>query len=833
MPKEVKDYLHLLDKPLNEAEAPQARNSSLGEDALWHILYSLGRDNTNPDKRKCYWGLVLAVRDRMLEKWAVAQRQYYENDDKRLYYLSLEFLPGKFLRENLLALGLESEAHEFLREQGFSLDQVVDVECEPGLGNGGLGRLASCYMDSMATLGLPAYGYGILYSYGLFKQEIRNGHQVELPDNWLHEGSHWLIPRPHGLYPIRFYGEVHEWMDDEGVLRHDWRGGDIVMAMANDLYVPGYRNGHVNCIRLWEARPYKEFVLSCFNAGDYIGSVQEKIKDENISMVLYPSDDAPEGKTLRLKQQYFFVAATIRDLIRRFKKLGKPWDQLPEKNVVHLNETHPSIAIPELMRVLLDEELLGWEEAWFICQKLFAYTNHTILPEALETWSVDLMTRLLPRHMQIIYEINRRFLEEVRLHFRDEPDLPSRVSLISDGPVQNVRMSHLAIVGSFSVNGVSALHTKILKDRVFHDFIRIFPYRFNNKTNGVTPRRWLRQCNVSLSWLLSEHLNCGCDWVKDLEQLERIRDLTENEGFRHDWDQCRLTNKKRLADYIEKMNGITVNPHSIFDVQVKRFHEYKRQLLNILHIISLYNHIRQHPEVKMQPRTFIFGGKAAPSYWMAKDIIYLINCVARRVNSDPHTRNYLKVVFLANYNISLAQMLVPATDVSEQISTAGFEASGTGNMKFALNGALTVGTRDGANIEIGDRVGADNIYLFGLCEDDVIDMRNRGYDPWEIYKNDSEIREVLDMINSDQFTPGNPTAFSSIFNSLLSGGDRFMVLADYRAYAETQKRIAHEFGDRDLWIKKSILNTAGMGFFSSDRAVKEYMDEIWDIKPDM
>ncbi len=831
MPKDVKDYLHLLDKPLDESEAPAARNSALGEDALWHVLYSLGRDNTHPSKHKCYWGLVLAVRDRMLEKWAAVQKQYYENDDKRLYYLSLEFLPGKFLHSNLLALGLENEAHEFLRSQGFSLDEIIAQECEPGLGNGGLGRLASCYMDSMATLGLPAYGYGIRYSYGLFRQEIRNGQQVEQPDNWLHEGSHWLIPRPHGLYPIRFYGKVHEWLDDDGVLHHDWRGGDIVMAMANDVYVPGYRNGHVNCIRLWEARPHKEFVLSSFNAGDYIGSVQEKIADENISMVLYPSDDGPEGKTLRLKQQYFFVAATIRDLIRRFKKLNKPWDQLSEKNVVQLNETHPSIAIPELMRVLVDKEMLGWEEAWCICQKLFAYTNHTILPEALETWPVALVERLLPRHMQIIYEINRRFLEEVRLHFRDEPDLLSRVSLISDGSEQKVRMSHLAIVGSFSVNGVSALHTQILRDRVFHDFIRIFPNRFNNKTNGVTPRRWLRQCNVSLSWLLGEHL--GCSWVTDLTKLERIRELAEVEDFRHDWDQCRLTNKKRLADYIEKANGITINPHSIFDVQVKRFHEYKRQLLNVLQIISLYNSIRKNPEVKIQPRTFIFGGKAAPSYWMAKDIIYLINCVARRVNSDPHARDYMKVIFLANYNVTLAQLLVPATDISEQISTAGYEASGTGNMKFALNGALTIGTRDGANIEIAERVGEPNIYLFGLCEQEVIDLKKRGYNPWDIYKNDSELREVLDMINSDQFTPGNPTAFSAIFDSLLSGGDRFMVLADYRAYVETHKRIAHEYVDRELWIKKSILNTAGMGFFSSDRAVQEYIDGIWNIKPDV
>lgn len=831
MTKEVKDFLHLLDKPLDESAAPQARNSTLGEDALWHILYSLGRDNTHPDKRKCYWGLVLAVRDRMLEKWSEVQRQYYINDDKRLYYLSLEFLPGKFLRENLLALGLESEAHDFLREQGYSLDEIITVECEPGLGNGGLGRLASCFMDSMATLGLPAFGYGIRYSYGLFRQEIRNGRQVEQPDNWLHEGNHWLIPRPHGLYPIRFYGEVHEWTDDDGMLRHAWRGGDLVMAMANDMYVPGYRNGHVNCIRLWEAKPHKEFVLSSFNAGDYIGSVQEKIKDENISMVLYPSDDALSGKTLRLKQQYFFVAATMRDLLRRFKKLDKPWDQLPDKNVVHLNETHPSIAIPELMRLLLDEELLGWEEAWFICQKLFAYTNHTILPEALETWPVTLMESLLPRHMQIIYEINRRFLEEVTLHFRDEPELPSRVSLISDGPAKKVRMSHLAIVGSFRVNGVSALHSQILKDRVFHDFTRIFPDRFNNKTNGITPRRWLRQCNVSLSWLLSEHL--GCSWVTDLDQLERIRELADDEEFRHDWEQCRLTNKKRLADYIEKTNGITVSPHSIFDVHAKRFHEYKRQLLNILHVISLYNRIRRNPDVKMQPRTFIFGGKAAPSYWMAKDIIYLINCVARRVNSDPNTRNFLKVIFLANYNVSLSQLLVPATDVSEQISTAGYEASGTGNMKFALNGALTIGTWDGANIEISERVGEENIYLFGLCEEEVLGLRSRGYNPWDLYKNDGELREVLDMINSDQFIPGNGNAFKNIFDSLLSGGDPFMVLADYRAYVEKQRCIEQEFIDRELWIRKSILNTAGMGFFSSDRAVREYMNDVWLVKPDM
>ena len=809
-------------------EAPATRPAeSLKQDILRHVLYSLGRDTERPDRQTVFRALALSLRDRLVEKWIASQRDIYSRSSKRVYYLSLEFLPGPFLRENLIALGLENEAREALTDMGFGLDDVADEEYEPGLGNGGLGRLASCYLDSMATLRLPAYGYGIHYAYGIFYQLIKEGRQVERADNWLRGGTHWEFERSHYVHPVRFYGQVREWVDEQGRLRHSLENATTVMAMACDMFIPGHKNDYVLNMRLWAAKTSREFEFSFFNTGDYIGAVEEKIRDENISMVLYPNDEAPEGKELRLKQQFFLVSATIQDIVRRFRKKGIAWDQLPRKNVIHLNETHPAVAIPELMRILVDEELLTWEEAWYICVRTFAYTNHTVLPEALEVWPEDLFRRLLPRHLQIIHEINRRFLHDVRRQFPNDPNILGRVSLVHEGESRWVRMSHLAIVGSFSVNGVSAHHSEILKESVFHDFYKIFPERFNNKTNGITPRRWLRQCNPTLAWLITEHI--GPEWLTDLAQLKKLEPYVNSEGFHRAWMEVRLRNKNKLAEYIRDKNGITVMPESLFDVHVKRFHEYKRQLLNVLHVIALYNRIRSSPGSVTVPRTYIFGGKAAPGYYMAKHIIRLINSVAYTINTDPRVGDLLKVVFLQNYCVTLAERIIPATDLSEQISTAGMEASGTGNMKFALNGAITIGTHDGANIEIMEHVGNENLFLFGLLSHEVNEMRSQGYNPRLFYERDSELREVLDMIAGGFFSPSEPHLFRDVVESLLNHGDRYMVLADFRSYVYRQQDAANAFMDQAAWARMSMLNTSRMGFFSSDRAVDEYAKDIWGV----
>jgi starch phosphorylase len=809
-------------------EAPATRPAeSLKQDILRHVLYSLGRDTERPDRQTVFRALALSLRDRLVEKWIASQREIYSRSSKRVYYLSLEFLPGPFLRENLISLGLENEAREALTDMGFGLDDVADEEYEPGLGNGGLGRLASCYLDSMATLRLPAYGYGIRYAYGIFYQHIKDGRQVERADNWLRGGTHWEFERSHYVHPVRFYGQVREWVDEQGRLRHSLENATTVMAMACDMFIPGHKNDYVLNMRLWAAKTSREFEFSFFNTGDYIGAVEEKIRDENISMVLYPNDEAPEGKELRLKQQFFLVSATIQDIVRRFRKKGIAWDQLPRKNVIHLNETHPAVAIPELMRILVDEELLTWEEAWYICVRTFAYTNHTVLPEALEVWPEDLFRRLLPRHLQIIHEINRRFLHDVRRQFPNDPNILGRVSLVHEGESRWVRMSHLAIVGSFSVNGVSAHHSEILKESVFHDFYKIFPERFNNKTNGITPRRWLRQCNPTLAWLITEHI--GPEWLTDLAQLKKLEPYVNSEGFHRAWMEVRLRNKNKLAEYIRDKNGITVMPESLFDVHVKRFHEYKRQLLNVLHVIALYNRIRNSPGSVTVPRTYIFGGKAAPGYYMAKHIIRLINSVAYTINTDPRVGDLLKVVFLQNYCVSLAERIIPATDLSEQISTAGMEASGTGNMKFALNGAITIGTHDGANIEIMEHVGNENLFLFGLLSHEVNEMRSQGYNPRIFYERDSELREVLDMIAGGFFSPSEPHLFRDVVESLLNHGDRYMVLADFRSYVYRQQDAANAFMDQTAWARMSMLNTSRMGFFSSDRAVDEYAKDIWGV----
>jgi starch phosphorylase len=688
----------------------------------------------------------------------------------------MEFMPGRFLMNNLVNLQMDRIARQTLEDLGYSLEEIEALEWEPGLGSGGLGRLASCYLDSLATLKISAYGYGIRYHYGIFYQTIRDGYQVEKADNWLRIGSPWEFERPQHLYPVHFYGRANGWQDENGTLRHDWLDTEVVMAMGCDTLLPGYGNDHVINMRLWAAKSSRELNLASFNVGDYVGAVEQKVKSENISMVLYPSDDEPQGKELRLRQQYFFVSATLQDIMRRYKKQYDSFKSFPKKIAIHLNETHPAIAVPELMRLLVDQEGMDWDEAWDICVRTFAYTNHTILFEALEKWSADLLGKVLPRHLQIIYEINRRFLECVADRYPGDSERLRRMSLIEENAVRQVRMAHVAVVGSHAVNGVSEIHSNILRNDVFRDFHDMFPERFCNKTNGVTARRWLVAINPGLSGLITEKIGQG--WVTDLGGLTALIPLSNDQNFRSRWAKVKLENKQRLADYIRQKNNISVSVDSLFDTQVKRIHEYKRQLLNVLHIITLYNRIRENPEAVVLPRTVIFGGKAAPGYWMAKLVVKLINSVAEIINADPHATDKLKVIFLSNFSVSLAEKIVPAADLSEQISTAGTEASGTGNMKFTLNGGLLIGTYDGANIEIMKEVGEENLFLFGLTADQIKTLKDQGYDPKPYYENNPELKKALDMIASGYFSPGKPELFEDVVASLLHGGDPYMVLAD-------------------------------------------------------
>jgi starch phosphorylase len=807
---------------------PHESDGSLIEQIRRHICSTMGNDPDKPSRYVCYMGLAFAVRDRLIARWVRTQRALYDTLSKRVYFLSLEFLPGRFLKNYLISLQMESEAREAVAAMGFDLDALEEEEWDAGLGNGGLGRLASCYMDSMACRNLPGYGYGIRYDYGIFHQVLEDGYQREQSDNWRRRGNPWEIQRRDHMLPIRFFGRTESYHDSEGRVRYRWVDGEVVMAVACDILIPGYGDEHVTNMRLWASKSSREFDLEEFNQGDYIGAVQAKVTSENISKVLYPSDEAMAGRELRLKQQYFFVAATLNDILRRYKKMNRAWGEFPNYVAIQLNDTHPAIAIPELMRLLLDEYGVEWEPAWAICEKSFAYTNHTVLPEALETWSVDLLGRLLPRHLEIIFEINRRFLDGLRSGGKADPQLLSRVSLIAEGTVKRVRMAHLAIVGSHTVNGVAELHSRILKEELFRDFNTIFPGRFRNVTNGITPRRWLYQANPRLSALITDRI--GSDWILDMEQLKKLAPLSEDREFRAAWMAVRLENKKRLARYILRKIGMGVDPATMFDVHVKRMHEYKRQLLNVLHVVTLFNRIKADPEADVAPRTVMFAGKAAPAYHQAKRIIKLINCVANVVNGDPDVQGRLRVIFLPNYCVSQAEKVVPAADLSEQISTAGMEASGTGNMKMALNGALTIGTLDGANIEIMEAVGKDNIFIFGLTADQVAEQRRKGYDPREYYRRDEELHQALDMIASGFFSPREPHLFQSVIQHLLAQGDYYMLLADYRAYLTTQEMVGQLFREPDEWARRSILNTAHMGRFSSDRSVLEYAHKIWHVE---
>jgi len=792
-----------------------------------YVLSFQGRDPDRADKRDVCKAISYALRDILVAKWVETQKSYYEKQQKRVYYLSLEFLIGRSLGNNLINLGFYDKVAGALKKLGYDIEDLREEEEDAALGNGGLGRLAACFLDSFATLGIPAYGYGIRYEYGLFCQRLVDGFQVESPDNWLRYGTPWEFERPHYLFPVHFYGRVRSYTDAKGDYRVEWIDTEEVVAMACDYLVPGYNNDRVINMRLWTAKASRELDLSYFNRGEYIAAVKSKVRSETISKLLYPTDHVREGRELRLKQQYFFVAATFQDIFRRYKKKNTTFDKFSDRIAVHLNDTHPAIAIPELMRLLVDEERLSWERAWEITVKTFAYTNHTLMPEALETWPVVLLGRVLPRHLEIIYEINRRFLEEVARRFPGDVDRLRRMSLIEEGQVQQVRMAHLAIVGSHAVNGVARLHTHLLRTGVFKDFDEFYAGRFNSKTNGITPRRWLLKCNPSLASLVSGKIGSG--WITDLEQLRGLEPFADDHDFQEQWRAVKQDNKARLAEHIAKACGVEVDPESLFDVQVKRIHEYKRQLLNVLHVIACYQRLLSEPERKVTPRTVIFGGKAAPSYWKAKLIIKLITSVATVVNGDSRVNGSLRVVFIPNYGVSLAEKIIPAADLSEQISTAGTEASGTGNMKFALNGALTIGTLDGANIEIRDEVGAENMFIFGLtAEKAEWQRRHPGHGGRQVYNNNPEVRRVVDSLCDGTFAEDREL-FRPLLDSLLAASDPYLLLLDFEDYLRCQDEVSRSYLDQREWGRKSILNVARMGRFSSDRTVAEYAREIWGV----
>ena len=785
-------------------------------DAFAHrMMYSIARDEFTASDENLFQALAYAVRDRLMDRWFATQDRYYRQDVKRVYYLSLEFLLGRMLMNNVLNLGAEPQYGEAMKRIGYDLETLADRESDAGLGNGGLGRLAACFLDSASTLGLPFYGYGIRYEYGIFRQQIQDGNQTEAPDNWLRHGNPWEVAHPEVLFPVRFYGRCESYTDDRGRSRIRWVETHDVYAMAYDVPVPGYRNEVVNSLRLWAARSSQEFDLEKFNAGAYVAAVEDKTSSENISKVLYPPDDQYAGRELRLKQQYFFTSATIQDILRRFNKHHEgEWELLPEKVAIQLNDTHPAIAIPELMRVLVDEEALAWDDAWWVSERVFAYTNHTVLPEALETWSKELLGRLLPRHLQIIEEIDRRFRDSIT-EAADHAAV-QRMGIV-DEPTQSVRMANLAIVGSHSVNGVAALHTELLRTRIFPEFTRLFPRKFNNKTNGITPRRWLLQANPDLAELITEAI--GDRWPAELDRLRDLERCADDAEFRKRWLQVKRTRKIALERWMRRHRA-DIDIDSLFDVQIKRMHEYKRQLLNVMHVLALYQRLRDGHDCA--PRTVIFGGKAAPSYHAAKLIIKLIHDTAKLVRANPYVSQRLNVIFVPNYGVSAAEVLFPATELSEQISTAGTEASGTGNMKAVLNGAVIIGTLDGANIEIRGQVGDDNIFIFGHTTAEIAAMRET-YDPETFARNNPELGAVIDRIGTMSGGIFKPIA------DMLTSNDRYFHCADFTSYFATQERAAATWTHRDEWARMSILNTARSGLFSADRTVSEYARDIWDV----
>jgi glycogen phosphorylase len=793
-----------------------------------HLFFVQGKFPSIATRNDYYMAVAYTVRDRIMKKWVNSVETYLNSKTRLVTYLSAEYLLGPHLANNMINLGIYKEMEQATNELGIDLEWLVDKEMEPGLGNGGLGRLAACYMDSMASLEVPAIGYGIRYQFGIFQQAIRDGWQVEDTDNWLRRGNPWEIGKRELNYEVKLGGHLQHYTDANGKFCTNWIPEFVVKGVAYDTPILGYKVNTANTLRLWKSEAPKSFDFQSFNAGNYNNAVNQKIICENISKVLYPNDEQIEGKRLRLQQQYFFVSCSLQDMIAIHLRRGGKLTNFYDKFVVQLNDTHPSIGVAELMRLLLDVHGFEWNEAWRVTTRTFAYTNHTLLPEALETWDLELFGSVLPRHLEIIYEINRRFMDEVSIRFYGDPQKTSSLSLIGEGPRKYIKMANLASVGSFAINGVAALHSELLKKTVLRDWYEMYPERFSNKTNGVTPRRWMVLSNPELTQLINDKIGEG--WIKQLDQLKGLEAFADDSDFQKTWMDVKLGQKQKLSALIQQRMGVAVNPASLFDIQVKRIHEYKRQHLNVLHIITLYNRIKQNPDLDIVPRTFIFAGKAAPGYRKAKLIIKLINSVGEVVNNDPVVNGRLKVIFFPNYNVSNAQKIYPAADISEQISTAGKEASGTGNMKLSLNGALTVGTLDGANVEIRECVGEENFFLFGLTESEVQDTKQKGYHPKAFYEQDEELKLAIDQINSGYFSHLDKGVFKELTDSLLYD-DQFLVLADYRAYVDAQIKVDQAYRDQAAWARMSILNVARMGKFSSDRSIREYCEEIWNVKP--
>lgn len=801
------------------------------KEAVRHIETTLARSIFNCDEGAAYGGTALAFRDRLIVNWNKTQQRQTTADQKRLYYLSLEFLMGRALDNAMLNVGLKDVARQGLADLGFRLEDIIGQERDAALGNGGLGRLAACFLDSLATLNYPAWGYGLRYRYGIFKQEIVNGYQVEVPDYWL-DFNPWEFPRHDITVDIQFYGNVRKYQDDNGKTRSVWENGEIVEAVAYDCPIPGYGTPTTNNLRLWSSKASTgEFDFQKFNSGEYEASVNDQQRAETISAVLYPNDNLERGKELRLKQQYFWCAASLYDIVRRFKKSKRDWSEFPEQVAIQLNDTHPTLAIPELQRILVDLEGLEWDQAWDIVQRTFGYTNHTVLPEALEKWSVPLIQHLLPRHLQIIYDINLNFLQTVEKNFPNDRDMLGRVSIIEESQPKKVRMAYLAVIGSHKVNGVAELHSDLIKTTIFKDFVKIFgPDKFTNVTNGITPRRWLHQANPRLSELIASKLG-GYDFLKDLTLLSGIEKYVNDKAFRKEFADIKYANKVRLAKYIKEAQGVSVNPAALFDIQVKRIHEYKRQQLNIFGVIHRYLDIKKmsaEERKKLAPRVQIFGGKAAPGYWMAKTVIHLINKVGEVVNNDPDVGDLLKVVYIEDYNVSKCEIIVPASDISEHISTAGTEASGTSNMKFVLNGGLIIGTCDGANIEITREIGQENIFLFGNLAEDVDDLRH-GHMYGSGFELNPALRGVFEAIKSNRF--GDADQFSALVDGIVDHGDYYLVSDDFHSYCQTQELIDEAYRNQEEWVTKCILGVARMGFFTADRCIVEYSEEIWNLDP--
>lgn len=799
--------------------APTLSVDALKHSIAYKLMFTLGKDPALANKHEWLNATLLAVRDRMVERWLRSNRAQLSQDVRQVYYLSMEFLVGRTLSNALLAMGIYDDTRAALQEMGFDLEELIEEESDPGLGNGGLGRLAACFLDSLATLGLPGRGYGIRYEYGMFKQNIVEGRQAESPDYWLEYGNPWEFQRFNTRYKVRFGGRIQH----EGS-RARWVETEEVLATAYDQIIPGYDTDTTNTLRLWGAQASSEINLGKFNQGDYFAAVEDKNHSENVSRVLYPDDSTYSGRELRLRQEYFLVSATVQDILHRHWAMHQTFDNLADKIALHLNDTHPVLAIPELMRVLIDEHKFSWDDAFEVVCQVFSYTNHTLMQEALETWPVDMIGKILPRHLQIIFDINDYFLKTIQDHYPDDWELLARISIIDENNGRRIRMAWLAVVASHMVNGVSELHSNLMVQSLFADFAKLFPGRFCNKTNGITPRRWLALANPSLSAVLDTTI--GRTWRTELSQLDELKQHIDFANFIEQVAHAKLQNKKRLAAFVSQKLDIVIDPQAMFDVQIKRIHEYKRQLLNVLHVITRYNRIKADPDANWVPRVSIFAGKAASAYYMAKHIIHLINDVAQVINNDPQVKSKLKVVFIPNYSVSLAQIIVPAADLSEQISLAGTEASGTSNMKFALNGALTIGTLDGANVEMLDHVGAENIFIFGNTTPQVEKLRSNGYNSHLYYEQDAELHQVLTQIATGVFSPQEPGRYRNIFDSLVNLGDHYQLLADYRSYVDTQDKVDKLYRNQEAWTRCALHNIANMGYFSSDRTIKEYADEI-------